>query len=286
MTHSSRWAIFAAALAGISAVAQDVAVDRERRLWNAEFRDARPAAAAPPSGAVVKGGPAKAGQDRGLLLGLTTWRMREPRPGDRARMLVHESNTGPVVELTPERMAAGAQLTDRDRVRISVEPGRAGYLYIASREVYADGSRGDTYLLFPSRRIRSGSAKVNPGELVEVPEASNSVPYFTLKRSRPDQKGEELLLLLSQDEIPNLMVQTGQVKLNPAMLKEWVEKFGTDVKMLDAPDQAGVALSPAEQHAGAETAKLRRDDPLPQMLFHMPMPGRTAMLAAYTLSLK
>ena len=53
-----------------------------------------------------------------------------------------------------------------------MEPGRSGYLYIASREVYADGTRGDAYLLFPSRRIRAGSSKVNPGELVEVPEAT------------------------------------------------------------------------------------------------------------------
>jgi hypothetical protein len=220
------------------------------------------------------------------MLGLTTWRMREARAGDRARMLVHESNTGPIVELTPERMAAGAELTDRDRVRISVEPGRSGYLYIASREVYADGGRGDAYLLFPSRRIRGGSSKVNPGELVEVPEASNAVPYFTLKRSRAEHVGEELMLLLTQAEISGLIVQSGQLKIDAAMVAEWLQKWSSGVKMLDSPELKGAALTPAEQRAGADSARLRPEDPLPQLLFQVPAAGREAMLAMYTLRLK
>jgi len=285
MRYSPHFMILAAL--SVRVLAQDSAapVDRERRLWNTEFQAARTGSSPAPQ-STPKAAPVKVAPDRGLMLGLTTWRMRESRSGDKARLLVHESNTSQVVELTPERMQAGAELTDRDRVRISVEPGRSGNLYIASREVYADGSRGDAYLLFPSRRIRAGSSKVNPGELVEVPEASNAVPYFTLKRSRPEQVGEELMLLLSQDEIRGLIVERGDLKINPAMVAEWLAKWGSGVKMLDSPEQKGAALTTVEQRAGADSARLRPEDPLPQLLFHVPTAGREAILALYTLRLK
>src|SRR5690242_8251076 len=77
-----------------------LAQDRERRLWNTEFREARAATPAAPAPAARSAAPKPATADRGLMLGLTTWRLRESKAGDRARLLVHEPNTGPVIELT------------------------------------------------------------------------------------------------------------------------------------------------------------------------------------------
>ena len=71
-------------------------------------------------------------------------------------------------EWTPERIEADTPLKVSERVRITVESPRAGYLYVVDREQYADGSLGDAYLIFPTTRTRDGDNKVRPGKLIDI----------------------------------------------------------------------------------------------------------------------
>jgi hypothetical protein len=73
------------------------------------------------------------------VVGMTLWRLRPPRPTDSGeRLIVHDDATVWV----PERISATTRLVQGDRLRISVEAVRAGFVYIIDREQYADGSLG------------------------------------------------------------------------------------------------------------------------------------------------
>jgi len=256
------------------------AQERERALWSTEFRQNRPGPAAP------QAAPPSTQPAGGLMLGLTTWRLRPAQPSEKTRILLHErAKTGP--GYAPERLGADTLLAAGDFVRITVEPGRSGYLYVASREVYSGGRTGDAYLVFPSRWIRGGRAAVGPGEVVEVPEWSNETPYLTLQRSKPDQIGEQIFLLLTRTELPGLMVESEDPpKLPMGTLAGWVRRWGAGVHMLDTPDQKGAAISPAEHGAAANAIRLRPGDPIPQILFRAPATVQDGILATFTLRLK
>ncbi|MEJ7710934.1 MAG: hypothetical protein WKF84_13985 [Pyrinomonadaceae bacterium] len=75
------------------------------------------------------------------VIGVTLWRLRSPRPTDAGeRIIVQE---GPeATEWLPERVSFGGRLSEGDRIRVSIEAARTGYLYVVDQEVYADGSKG------------------------------------------------------------------------------------------------------------------------------------------------
>src|SRR5215217_5788106 len=61
------------------------------------------------------------------VVGVTLWRLRRPTRSDSGeRLIVHDDNT----EWTPERISATTRLVQGDRIRISVEAVRAGFVYI------------------------------------------------------------------------------------------------------------------------------------------------------------
>ena len=97
-------------------------------------------------------------------IGVTFWRMvpeTKSIPGDKvtARMLVQESGTDQ--QYTPQRVAAGTAFKIGDKVRLSFETPRTGYLYVIDREIYADGKVGEPYLIFPTRSARGGDRKAH-----------------------------------------------------------------------------------------------------------------------------
>jgi len=56
-------------------------------------------------------------------------------------MIVHEDSASK--QWTPERISPDTKLAQGDKLRISVEGARKGYLYVIDREQYADGSLGE-----------------------------------------------------------------------------------------------------------------------------------------------
>src|SRR6185503_12476627 len=63
------------------------------------------------------------------VVGVTIWRLRPAGRADAGeRIIVHDD------EFVPERISANTKMNAGDRVRISVEAARNGYLYVIDRE--------------------------------------------------------------------------------------------------------------------------------------------------------
>jgi len=98
------------------------------------------------------------------VVGVTLWRLRPANRADAGeRLIVHDDNA--TTEWLPERISANTKLVQGDRLRISVEAVRAGYLYVIDREQYADGTLGEPYLIFPTKRTAGGDNEVAIGRL-------------------------------------------------------------------------------------------------------------------------
>src|SRR5512145_966670 len=109
-------------------------------------------------------------QAGGEMIGLTIWRLRPSRAADnkQARILLEEGSKE--IEWTPERAEADTIFALNERVKLSIESPRDGYLYVIDRERYADGTFSDPYLIFPSLTNRDGANSVTAGKLIELPE--------------------------------------------------------------------------------------------------------------------
>src|ERR1044072_6222722 len=130
------------------------------------------------------------------VVGVTLWRLRAASRNDSGeRLIVHDNNASS--EWIPERIAANTKLAHGDRLRISVEAVRAGYLYVIDREQYADGSLGEPYLIFPTTRPAGGDNEVCAGRLPEIPAQDDAPQFFTMRKSRPDHVAEVVSVLVT-----------------------------------------------------------------------------------------
>ncbi|MGH9661368.1 MAG: hypothetical protein ACRD96_22670, partial [Bryobacteraceae bacterium] len=153
-----------------------------RQLWNSNFLQKRPAAKTPASKAAtpkpvkppvyksVGPAPATKASAADTLLGVTLWRLRKPRAADdpNSRLLILESESDPGADFVPERLAVDTPLAEGDRVRLTVEVPRGGYLYVIDREQYADGTLSPPYLIYPNFKTRPGDNAIAAGRIVEV----------------------------------------------------------------------------------------------------------------------
>ena len=72
------------------------------------------------------------------VIGVTLWRLRPTRPADTGERII--SHDGPEsTEWLPERVSSTGRLSEGDRIRMSIEAARNGYLYVVDQEIYADG---------------------------------------------------------------------------------------------------------------------------------------------------
>ena len=131
-------------------------------------------------------------------------------------------------EWTPERISSTTELRVGDRVRLSIESPRDGYLYVVDREQYADGSFGDPYLIFPTLRTNNGDNRVRPGRLVDMPAQSDNPNYFTLipSPSREDQVAEVLSIIVTTEPLENLRLAEKPLKLSKVSGGEVGEAVG------------------------------------------------------------
>ena len=259
---------------GLAQNPDEVLLARERGMANQEFR-------APRAAGVQK----VAGRTKSVILGLTVWQLRPPAPTDRERVLEHPFEDGSNPPLMAERLEDARRLQEGGKIRITVEPSREGQLYVISRERYSDGSFGGPRLVFPSVRIRGGSARAVPGEPIEIPEGTNRVPYLRLRKSRPDHTDEQLVLILAPAPIPGLIVTSGVLRLDPEQVTRWIEKWGANVQMLDDPERRGAPMSAAEFRAAKHSERLRPQDAVPQLMFRKTVGTDQPVLATYFLKL-
>lgn len=204
------------------------------------------------------------------VVGVTVWRLRPSREADEGeRMIVHE---GPdAAAWIPERVPANAGLSEGDRVRLSVEAARNGYLYVIDREQYADGTLGEPYLIFPTTRTLGGENRVTAGRLVDIPAQEDSPPFFTLRRSRANQVGELLSVIVSPVPLAELQIGAQAQRLSAERVARWEKSWGAQTGRMELSGGAGKVWTKEEKEAGAGAGRLlKASAPGPQTLYYRP----------------
>jgi len=242
---------------------------RQRQLWDSNLLSKRPA-----------------GKDKQLpktqddaLVGVTLWRFRLSEPSDSpgVRSLIHEDEQ--TRQWTPERITADTPLHEGEKVRISIETARTGYLYVIDCDEYADGNQSDSYLIFPTLLIRGGDNRVTAGTVVEIPASDDKPPYFKVKRSRPDQTDELLTILVSPKPIEQVQVGRQRLRVSAEQVAAWKREWKTATYRLDASGQAGKPYTLAEKMAANGDKMLTQDDPVPQTIYLVePRPGKPLLV--------
>ena len=201
------------------------------------------------------------------VLGVTIWRLRPATRSDSGeRLIVHDDNV--TKEWLPERISASTRLVQGDKLRISVEAVRAGYLYVIDREQYADGSLGDPYLIFPTTRTSGGDNQVAIGKLLEIPARDDSPPFFTMRKSRPDHVAEVVSVLISPTPVEGLQINDKAQKLLEAQVASWEKNWGSSVGRLEM-STTGQAWTREEKDS--TTRALTASAPPPHLVFYRPM---------------
>jgi hypothetical protein len=201
------------------------------------------------------------------VVGVTIWRLRPARRSDSGeRLIVHDDNA--TKEWLPERISANTRLVQGDKLRITVEAVRAGYLYVIDREQYADGTLGEPYLIFPTTRTGGGDNQVSVGRLLEIPAQDDSPPFFTMRKSRPDHVAEVVSVLVSPTPLEGLQINDKAQKLSEAQVASWEKNWGSSVGRLEM-STTGQAWTREEKDSS--TRALTASAPAPQLLFYRPM---------------
>jgi hypothetical protein len=205
-------------------------------------------------------------------LGVTFWRLRplNDTDGDVPTFPVKVGDG--TQKWAAERVKSSTRFKPGDRVRFTIEASRTGYLYIANREVYADGTTGDAEIIFPTLRTRSGDNHVSAGTLVEIPASIDSVPYFTIQPRRADYVGEELVVVITPNPMTDIEKTLRPEPISRDRLQKWYDwQMGADV--YDADDGEGIAYTQTEADAAENASRsLTREEPLPQTIYRLNIP--------------
>lgn len=186
------------------------------------------------------------------LVGLTLWRLRAAPPGkdqDRPRLLVQEGKraTAKTTHLKAERVAVSTTFSKDDPVQLSIEAHAEGnhYLYVIDREMYADGTSSEPYLIFPTLRTRGGDNFVTAGKLVDIPAATDNSPF----------------------QLQQPAAKCCWRKTVEKWERDWV---GESEKPREASRLAGQECTAEEKASAIEPQRLlTQGDPLPQTIFRV-----------------
>ncbi len=219
-------------------------------------------------------------------IGVTIWRLRPAAGNDTgARVLVMENAQS--TQWTPQRIEADTPLQVGERVRISIESPRAGYLYVIDREQYADGSLGDAYLIFPTLRTRGGDNRVRPGRLIDIPAQEDNPSYFTLvpSPSRSDQVAEILSIIITPQPLDDLRLTDGPLKLSKSDVAKWERSWSNEVERFEMVDGAGKTWTRVEQEAAAIASArvLTQEEPAPHTIYRGASKNKNAFLVTVPL---
>lgn len=201
------------------------------------------------------------------VVGVTIWRLRPASRSDAGeRLIVHDDNA--TKQWLPERISANTRLAQGDKLRISVEAVRAGYLYVINREQYADGTVGEPYLIFPTTRTAGGDNQVAMGRLREIPAQDDSPPFFTMRKSRPDHVAEVVSVLVSPTPLDGVHITDKAQKLSDEQVAKWENTWGARVGHLE---MATTGQAWTKEEKDSTTRALTAAAPAPQLLFYRPM---------------
>lgn len=267
------------------------AQDDARRLWDSAFLSKREPSKSKPRPAKAPeyrvatptppaAAPAAGSTEPGEFVGVTVWRLRRSQASDSgdSRLLIQETENQRTesVEWTPQRVEADTPFASGDRVRLSIESPRAGYLYVVDREVYADGTTSDPYLIFPTQRMRDGDNSVRAGKVIELPGRS----AFKLTPLRADYRGERLTILVTSEQLPGVPVPLDAERLDPALVTQWETQWAAAAERLELVGGAGQVYTGAERDAASQGRLLTQADELPQTLYRvLSAPGSPVVIS-------
>jgi hypothetical protein len=201
------------------------------------------------------------------VVGVTLWRLRPAASTDSGERLIYHDDAA-TNEWVPERISPQTRMGQGDKLRISIEGARKGYLYVIDREQYADGSLGEPYLIFPTTRTLNGDNKIDLGRLTEIPAQDDSPPYFTIRRSRPDNVAEVLSVLVTPAPLDGLAITDKAQKLTGEQVATWEKQWSTGVGFLEMETKTTQSWTKEERDAGSNTRALSANAPAPQLLFY------------------
>src|SRR5215216_2955146 len=146
-----------------------------------------------------------------LQLGLTIWKL-QPRGDGR-----YGSDQYMDDQYVAKRVEADTEFREGDLLRLSFEAPRDGYLYVINRDWFADGSSGETNLIFPRRGENN---RLEAGRLIDIP-AQDQSPFKA--SPKPTQAGEHLIIIVTSTPI-SLPAYRKTLPISDAQLTEWKER--------------------------------------------------------------
>ncbi|HEY0545773.1 MAG TPA: hypothetical protein VGC91_10385 [Pyrinomonadaceae bacterium] len=208
-------------------------------------------------------------------VGVTLWQLRPSKATDdkETRIIIQEevADEGKASPLTPVRIEADTAFSAGDKVRLSIESPRSGYLYVIDREQYADGTQSAPYLIFPTLRTRGGNNNVQAGMLIDIPAQEDRPNYFTMKPSRAAQVAEVLTIIVSMQPLDVPPLQRNYMRLPEEQAARWERDWKADAERFEMEGGAGQVWTRKEKAAGAsnDSALLDQDDPAPQTIYRV-----------------
>jgi uncharacterized protein DUF4384 len=205
----------------------------------------------------------------GTQLGLTIWRLRPAAVAQIGERIIVQED-GEIDEWIPERVAAGRPLRIGEKIRLSFESQQVGYLYVVDREQYADGTFGEPFLIFPTTHTRNGENRVAAGRLIEIPAQEDHPNFFTMRRSRLDQTGEELIVLITPQPLADLTIGATPLRLTDEMVQKWEQSWGAKTEQFEMANGSEKTWTRIEQETGRDAdRRLTQSDPGPQTIFRV-----------------
>jgi hypothetical protein len=210
-----------------------------------------------------------------LQLGLTMWKLR---PAAVADSKIQE-NGRLRAEWIAERVEADTNFHQGDYLRISIESPRAGHLYVIDRDWFADGSSGDTNLVFP---VRGDDNLLQAGRLIDIP-AGNQAPFKASPKF--NQAGEILTIIVTSTPL-RLPISDQPLPISNMQLMEWEGMWGGLTQRFEMAGGAGQVRTKQEEQAAARKGirQLTRDDPGPQTIYVLTSKSSRAFLFNVNLS--
>jgi TIR domain len=219
-------------------------------------------------------------------IGVTVWKLEQAPPAPGSKELIHETaiDGTPEKDWKPLRAISGAAFHLGDHVRISLESGLTGYLYVVDREMEGADRMGVLKLVFPTTRIREGNNQIRPGAPIELPDQQDRPPYWTLKSSDPAYSGELITVFIVPSALKVNLERDAQ-QLQSAVFDKWLEKWKAPVVTAENTP-AQVAATATELAAGTGSKTLTHEDPLPQTVYQKTGRNDGSIVVSFPIAVK
>jgi len=197
-----------------------------------------------------------------LQVGVTIWRLQLATGAESEISEFIKGSSGNHSRWISRRVEADTMFQKGDLLRLSIESPRAGFLYVIDRDWFADGTAGETNLIFP---VRGDDNRLYPGRLIDIP-AQDQKPF----RANPklNQAGELLTIIVTSSPLA-LPTSSQPLGISSKQLLEWTRRWNTLTARFEMNDGAGQTRTLQEQQAASRNGlrQLTRDDPAPQTIY-------------------